>query len=493
MHFPRVHWSEGMFLVPQHFQAADAHWDEAIRQRGEWDTPYHYGVHRIEFSVTALENKIVQLNVCEARFKDGTCVSYGAGMGPEVPGTSAGAAASALPSVGLEEAFVRADVARVYLAIPSQRAGQGSSAENSKARRYAVDSRPLTDEAGDSEENVEFRNLNAQLIVVPHDPLSTGDPPQLQGYDLLRLAQVNRSSSNSATPVLSENYFPPMLAIDAWPPLGRELVYELFHRIGKKLEELSSNIANRGIGVDTQHAADIQRMFRLSRLYEAQSSLHVLCHARGVHPYLAYHEMCRILGQLSVFHPDLQPPEILPYDHENLAGIFRTIRRQIEFLLDQMVDQYHCEFFVGEGRGMSARLQPKWLGAGWQWYVGVRHNDLNDAECRQYLSKLDWKLGSEGEVEVYFTKLQKALELLDILAAPAAIPAGQEWSFFQVQRQGRAWEGVAREQTLAMRLADKMIANKDKLKGGRDLVVSLPPNHRKVTFQFALFAVPVKT
>ncbi len=491
MHFPRVHWSEGMFLVPQHFQAADAHWDEAIRQRGHWDVPYHYGVHRIEFSVTALENKRIQLNVCEARFRDGACVSYGAGMGPGVPDASAGAAASALPSVGLEEAFARSDVARVYLALPSQRIGQGGA--NGASRRFSVASRPLLDEAGDTEEEIEFRDFNAQLMIVPHDPSLVGDPPQLQGYDLLQIAQVKRTGDSRPTPELSDTFFPPVLAIDAWPPLGRELILGLYDRIGAKLEELSANIANRGIGADTQHAGDVQRMFRLSRLYEAHTSLNVLCHARGVHPYLAYHEMCRILGQLSVFHPNLRPPEIPAYDHEDLAGIFRKIREQIEFLLDGMVENYQCVYFVGEGRGMSARLRPEWLGAGWEWYVGVRHAEMNDAECRALLPQLNWKIASEAEVEIIFTGRKRGLDLMDILRAPASIPASeQEWSFYQVQRQGPAWDAVARERTLAMRLAERLIGNKDNLKGGRDLVLGLP-NNRKVTLQFALFAVPVKT
>lgn len=231
MHFPRVHWSEGMFLVPQHFQAADAHWDETVRQRGQWDLPYFYGVHRIEISQTALESKRFQLNACEARLRDGTSVTYGAGMGPGAPSDTVGAAAAALPAIGLEEAFARSDVARVYLAIPSQRAGQNAESSGA-AERFRVSSRPLLDDVGDTEEEVEFRDLNARLIAIPHDPAMPLEPPQLQGYDLLQVAQVKRTGEKRPTPELNENYFPPVLAIDAWPPLGRELILGLFDRIG---------------------------------------------------------------------------------------------------------------------------------------------------------------------------------------------------------------------------------------------------------------------
>ena len=49
-----VHWSEGMFLRPQHFQAADRHWSELIATSDRWSNPYSYGVWHVEISREAL-------------------------------------------------------------------------------------------------------------------------------------------------------------------------------------------------------------------------------------------------------------------------------------------------------------------------------------------------------------------------------------------------------------------------------------------------------
>jgi len=43
-----------------------------------------------------------------------------------------------------------------------------------------------------------------------------------------------------------------VLAIDAWPPLGRDIVRAIYDIIGKKIEVLSGQVVNRGITLVSQ-------------------------------------------------------------------------------------------------------------------------------------------------------------------------------------------------------------------------------------------------
>ena len=72
--FP-VHWHEGMFLRPQHFQAADRYWSETLERSEQWDHEYNYGLRAVEISAEAIANYQVQLTLCQARMRDGTLVS----------------------------------------------------------------------------------------------------------------------------------------------------------------------------------------------------------------------------------------------------------------------------------------------------------------------------------------------------------------------------------------------------------------------------------
>src|SRR5215470_185389 len=83
MRNPAVHWSEGMFLRPQHFQAAERNWAEVLQVSEQWDHTYNYGIRRLEISDEALANFTFQVNVCHARCKDGTMIVLESGNEPD--------------------------------------------------------------------------------------------------------------------------------------------------------------------------------------------------------------------------------------------------------------------------------------------------------------------------------------------------------------------------------------------------------------------------
>ena len=78
-----LHWSEGMFLRPHHFQAADRHWAERIQTSESWDHPYNYGLFSLDLSREAIANYQVQVSTCRARLKDGTLITLGVGQEPD--------------------------------------------------------------------------------------------------------------------------------------------------------------------------------------------------------------------------------------------------------------------------------------------------------------------------------------------------------------------------------------------------------------------------
>ena len=78
-----VHWHEGMFLRPQHFQASDRYWSERVSTSSQWDNHYNYGLRRIKIAPEALANHQIEVSVCQARLQDGTIVSFDVGEDPD--------------------------------------------------------------------------------------------------------------------------------------------------------------------------------------------------------------------------------------------------------------------------------------------------------------------------------------------------------------------------------------------------------------------------
>jgi len=473
-----------MFLRPHHFQAADRYWTEAMRTSEQWDHQYNYGLRSIELSEEAIANHQVQVTSCQARMKDGTLVSLDLGQEPDRVDLEQDIAGLKGAMVELNEAFESEALVRVYLAIPKVRMGRPNvDSRPSGDHRYVAANLSMPDESlGGNDQEIEYRTLNVRLL------LSTQD---LSGYDLLPIAQIKRTGEEQAVPQLDTDYIPPVLATDAWPPLGRDIVRAIYDIIGQKIEVLRQQVINRSITLASQESGDLERVLMLTQLNEAYATLACLTFATGVHPLTAYTELCRIVGMLSIFSKERRPPDVPAYDHDDLARIFQWAKRKIEELIYAVRDyEYEQRFFVGAGSGMQVTLEPKWLHADWEWYVGVHRGNIVEAECRELLSPgyLDWKMGSSGQVDLLFKNRAPGVQLTPLAQAPRALPAGRDWLYFEVSRESAAFRDVQATQTLAMRFKEELISNLASLQGERKLAVSARGKHAEL--QFALFAVP---
>src|SRR5262245_29557251 len=105
-----VHWYEGMFLRPQHFQAADRYWHELVHTHIHWNQQYDYGLRSLRISGEALSNFRFQAFGCQARFPDGTVIAQ--------------QDSDELGTVELKAALQRESPVTIYLAIPKLALGR---------------------------------------------------------------------------------------------------------------------------------------------------------------------------------------------------------------------------------------------------------------------------------------------------------------------------------------------------------------------------------
>ena len=487
-HLP-VNWYEGLFLLPQHFQAADRYWTEHANTSEQLDHAYYYGLQAIDFSREALANSQFEVRTLRARMRDGTIINIDPGQEPDRVDCQNEFNTLPKGATNLADAFDAESTIRVYIGVPKLKLGRvnvSNSASSSEAR-YSEATLMLQDEvSGGNDLEVQFRSMNVRIL------LSTQD---LSGYEVLPIAQIKRAGEGEAVPQLDVEYFPPLLSISAWPGLGRDIVRAVYDVIGQKIDTLSRQLVNRGIGLDSRHPGDLDRIFMLSVLNAAHARLSVLAFANGVHPLTAYIELCGIVGQLGIFSPERQAKDVPKYNHDDLARIFATVRREIEVSINAVREyEFQQRYFVGVGMGMQVSLEPRWFNSDWQWFIGVNKGDLTHQECRELLSagQLDWKLGSARQVEVLFNRRAEGLILSPVDRPIRALPSSQEWMFYEVPRKDNpAFRDVEETQTLAMRLKDSLIENLGQLQGERHLTVTV--RGRRTPLEFALFAVPIQS
>jgi type VI secretion system protein ImpJ len=471
-----VHWYEGMFLRPQHFQAAERSWSEQLSLAGRFDNPYNYGLREISYSHDAIPNGKFELQRCEARMPDGTLISLDTG---QTPGR-----------IDLAGAFTAGPTVTLYLATPRLNLGRPNvlaPIEGQPPARYAPMDLSVQDEsAGGNAQDVQFRGLNVRLL------LSTDD---LSGYDVLPIARLRRGTEMQPKPVVDATYFPPMLSTSAWTDLDRGIIRAIYDIISQKVTVLAEQVRSRSITLAAQEPGDLDRVFMLQILNEAVGKLSCLAFSPGIHPLPMYAELCRIIGALAVFSEERTLNDYPAYNHDDLWTIFDWAKKKIEGLINRIRNYgYEQRPFLGQAarKRMRVELDPKWLGREWDWYVGINAFETSRNEVVNVLDAQghNWKLGSEERVEEMFTYRREGLRLRMLEQAPRALPPRGNWIYFQVSRGNAAWDDVVKNETLAIRFKDELIANLGALDGSQR--VDLRVKQAIVPLEFSLFAVPVQ-
>ena len=75
--------------------------------------------------------------------------------------------------------------------------------------------------------------------------------------------------------------------------------------------------------------------------------------------------------------------------------------------------------------------------------------------------------------------------------SPRSLPTSRNWDYYEVSRDNAAWKDVQSTQTLAMRLRDALIVNRNELQGQRKLIVNY--RGKRAVLEFALFAVRMQS
>jgi len=465
-----VHWHDGMFLRPHHYQALQRHLAERASRDQHWDHHYNWGLRTVEIDTDALANYRLVIRRLDARWHDGTTLS--------VPDDSE------LAVIDLKPAFAEGRDITVYLAIASLHLGRPNITDNGRLdTRFKVDTQDLEDEnTGLNPRPVSVRRLNARILLSGQDQT---------GYEIIPIARLTKSALSDGTPVLDQTFIPPLLATDAWKPLSDNILESICDRIGKKLELLSNLASTRGIGFGSNATGDSLILEQLRALNEVQAPLSVLIGAEKRHPLTMFVELSRIVGRLAIFDQGRQCPKLPRYDHDDLGGCFYRMKQIIDGLLDLVVEpEYKERPFIGAGLRMQVTLEPAWLESGSRMYIGVR-SDLDDEECIRLVTKageLDMKVGSSDRVDSIFRLGEAGLTFTHAPHPPRVLPAHAGLIYFEINREARdlEWRNVEQSLTLAIRLNENLIAGN--IQGERLLRVKTAQS--TTSLEFSLYVVP---
>ncbi|GDY10574.1 type VI secretion system-associated protein [Planctomycetia bacterium] len=460
-----VHWAEGIFLRPHHFQAAERSLKDLVTRTHDWSSPYPYGVRKIDIDTDALANWRIVLRECHLRLRDGTqvCFPDDANLSPlDIP----------------PKAFDRQNRLTVFLGIPHLKLGQSnaSAAGTDQEVRYEVIPQEVEDEndAG-RPQTIDLRWSSLKLLL---------ETDSLTGYETIPIFRLLRGERAEAPPELDREYFPPLLACDAWPVLRDDIIDSLTNFIGSRVEQDARRMFDRKVAFESGHREDLELLFQLHSLNTASGYLMNLRLVRGIHPVTAYMELCRVAGMLAIFRPDRRMPSLPLYDHDDLGTCFWAVKRWIEG--DDRPPEPAKRVFVGAGLQMQVKLEKDWLGPAWGFYVGVESTLPYQEVVKLMGGDFNMKVGSSRQVDLIFARAQSGVKPEPDPSAPRALP-GRNWTYFKVDRHAHAWKDVEETLSMGIRINDSQIDGR--IDGNHEIKLKLNDG-RVVKMVFALFALP---
>lgn len=473
MQFPAVNWHEGLFLQPQHFQAWDRHWSERVAETSRWVLPHAYGLREIAINSAALQAGFFQLDSLQAITPTGSLLNIAGGQIERVD----------LRQFDQTANGSRAHTLDIFAGVPRLRLGASNvhrdSAAPANGSRYTTELCEVPDEVDASSiQSVELRRPNIQILL--------GEQNRA-GYDSLAIARLRRSQDGNSLE-LDPNFIPPLLDCGAWSGMRTQILSPLSDLLLRASEQAAELLADGSSTLQVNSPLKLTQMVALQSVNPAAAVLRQIAVSNGVHPQTAYHELIRTAASLDILQP-ARSCQLLPkYDHEDLGPIFKQLKETIIQSLTLLERKpYSQRFLVGTDSGMQTPIELPKNAEKAQWFIGVYKGNVPSELLSHLLDNLDWKFGSVRQVDELYTSRSPGIDLEPSTELPPVLPSGKEWAFFRISQTSPAWQDALETQSIALKINDTMIANRDSLQGNPHLVVQY--GQHKIPLKFAIFSI----
>lgn len=429
---PRVVWSEGMLMAPQHLQQQDLYHEALQVLRTRALSPFDWGVASLEVDREALAAGRLQISGFLGIFPDGSLVAFERGDA---------LAPAARPVDPIFPAKQR--ILEVFVGVPKERSADelfAPGTDTSGNARFATHTRQVSD-------------LNAASSVIsmafaqPKVKLLCGNEPR-EDFETIKIAELTRNATGALAVV--EAYVPPCLRVSASPSI-LEGLHGLLRSMVAKQRELADSRRLRDASTVEFTAQEMTRFLQLSALSGTVPVFHHIVDAGNLTPQYVYVELLKAAGALSTFAEE-DPSGLPPFRYTDLRATFQPLFEALERMLRSV---------AVEG-ALPIPLDPRSQGL----YLGAL-DDERLMRCPQFILAVKSQVPEQEVIEKLpqLAKIAARDELPGLLRAatpgvpikvtyrpPAAVPVKPGIIYFDVGIQDQYWKNAMQAQSVALYL-----------------------------------------
>lgn len=429
----KVVWSQGMFMLPHHFQQESRHVDYVLDMRLRATGPHAWGFFELALDESLLSVGRLGLARASGILPDGTPFS--------IPQHDAQPAALDVP------ADLNGEM--VYLAVALAREGvtqvRFDGIESPDLFRWQAVTEDLRDHtnASDEPEPVQTGALCLRLLRAKE----AGD-----GYALLGVARVVERRSDHQV-VIDRDYIAPQTRIDASQQLSMHA--SLLHGlIRQRCTALAARMGQLSNGVSEM--ADFLMLQALNRA-EPVFRQHAL--APTSHPLDLYLACVQLAGDLATFTSGKrQAPEYPLYRHDDLHASFAPVIADLRRMMSTVLERNALQIdLIDRSHGVRMAVFPDPDLARTSNFV-LAVNAQMPAEQLRSRFPAQSKLGPAERLRDLVNLHLPGIALRPLPTAPRQLPFHAGFHYFELDRGGELWKQLERSGSLALHVGGEFPA-----------------------------------
>jgi type VI secretion system protein ImpJ len=421
-------WSEGLFLRPQHFQAAERGGAAALHARFDGAQAYPWGIVELKLSDDLAQGGKVGVERLVAVLPDGEVVRIPADAPP-------------LASFDVDDQ-VRGQI--VHLTLPADQPGAVAfayphAADADVARHHIVEAELVdaTDPAR-TQDVIEVARANLRFGIAE---------AELTGRTTIGLARIREVQGRRI--VWDEAYIPPVLDIRASAVLSGYLI-DTLGRLDTRQDELSLRAVEGADGGTETFAAYLL----LQLLNRWQPELRHLSRLERVHPERLFTAFVAFAGELATFTRADRRPEAFPdYAHEDLEACFRPVVAALRAGLSTEFTRSAVQLELKQLQpgAYASTITDRTLYDQGRFYLAVSTRRPAE-QVRQSLPSVV-KIGSVVRMQQLVQSALPGVPLTPVAAPPPQIRVMPGYLYFELDRSAPEWRDFATAPALGLHIA----------------------------------------
>jgi type VI secretion system protein ImpJ len=410
----KVIWSEGIFLLPQHFQQQDRYVQNLVNRRCLGLQPYDWGFYSLTIDSELFKVGKLALKECKGIFPDGT--PFNLPEDDELP----------LPLDIPQD--IHNEI--VFLTLPVRRPEMvetDNDAHPDGLARFRVGEREVRDNTNGAESKAALQvgKLKIRLMC---------QREERSGYTGLGVARVKEARADKSI-IVDDEFIPPNLNCFAVSEL-HGFLGELHGLLNSRGEEIASQLADP----DRGGVAEITKLLMLQLVNRYQQLFAHFSNVVGLHPEGFYRIGIQLAGELATFfRSDKRPVQLPPYQHDDLQATFSPLIKELRELLSRVIDPRAIRLpLKGPKYNIYGALRPDLSLLESATFVLAAKADVPAETLRRDLPR-QVKIGPSGEIHELIRKLIPGISIDPLTMVPRQIPYHAGFTYFVLNKDNEFW------------------------------------------------------